>query len=78
MARNKRNIRKEDKQKTYIIKMPVYTMSIIEEEKGLFGAMNYSELEEMLKNSINAYHFPIEHRSNNKAVVIVLDGIQLK
>lgn len=53
-------------------------MSIIEEEKGLFGAMNYSELEEMLKNSINAYHFPIEHRSNNKAVVIVLDGIQLK
>lgn len=37
--------------------------------------MNYSELVEMLKNSINAYHFPIEHRSNNKAVVIVIDGI---
>ena len=47
MARNKRNIRKEDKQKTYIIKMPVYTTAIIEEEKGLFGAMNYTELVEM-------------------------------
>lgn len=72
MARNRQ---KEDKQKTYIIKMPVYTTSIIEEGKGLFGAMNYSELVEMLKTAINAFRFPIEHRSNNKAVVIVIDGI---
>lgn len=49
MARNKRKKQKEDKQKTYIIKIPVYTTSIIEDEPGLFGAMNYSDLVEMLK-----------------------------
>lgn len=49
MARKKRNRKKEDETKTYLIKMPVYTTSIIEEETGLFGAMNYAELVEMLK-----------------------------
>lgn len=75
MARNKRKKQKEDKQKTYIIKIPVYTTSIIEDEPGLFGAMNYSDLVEMLKNAISAFKFPIEHNSNNKAVVVVIDGI---
>lgn len=75
MARNKRNKKKKEQQKTYIKKMPVYTTSIIEEETGLFGAMNYSDLVEILKNAINTFPFPIEHKSNNKAMVIVIDGI---
>lgn len=55
--------------------MPVYTTSIIEEETGLFGAMNYAELVEMLKNRITTFKFPIEHRNNYKTMVVVIDGI---
>lgn len=75
MARKKRNRKKEDEPKTYLIKMPVYTTSIIEEETGLFGAMNYAELVEMLKNRITTFKFPIEHRNNYKTMVVVIDGI---
>lgn len=61
--------------KTYIIKMPVYTTSIIEEENGLWGAMTYPDLVETLKTFITNFRFPIQNRSYNKATVIVIDGI---
>lgn len=75
MARKKRNRKEEDKPKTYLIKMPVYTTSIIEEDIGFFGAMNYAELVEMLKNRITTFKFPIEYRNNYKTMVVVIDGI---
>ncbi len=74
MTRNRKSKKKETT-KTYTIKMPVYTTSVIDEEEGLFGPTSYKDMVEMLKTSINGYRFPINHDNTNKTMVIVVDGV---
>lgn len=75
MIGRKKNEEEKHKQKTYTIKMPVYTTSIIEKENDLLGAMTYLDLVDTLKVLIANYQFPIKNGSNNKATVIVVDSI---
>lgn len=75
MIESKNKQQGKQMQKTYVIKMPVYTTSIIEEENGFWGKMTYPDLVETIKTFIANFHFPIENRSYNKATVIVIDGI---
>ena len=74
MTRNKKNKREKTTKKTYKIKMPVYTTSIIEEEVGMFE-LNYKVMVENLKTSIRNFCFPIKHDNTNKTMVTVIDNI---
>ena len=61
MIGRKKNEEEEHKQKTYTIKMPVYTTSIIEKENDLLGAMTYSDLVDTLKVLIANCQLPISY-----------------
>ena len=43
--------------KTYNIKMPVYTTSMIEQEEGLFGRVTYQDMISLLKERLKSFSF---------------------
>lgn len=66
---------KNEKPKTYIIKMPVYTTSVMDEEEGLFGKTTYDELITFLKNKLASFNTPISTDNRNKTKKTVIRKI---
>ena len=50
MAKRRHKQEKQESPKTYNIKMPVYTTSMMEQEDGLFGKATYQDMISLLKD----------------------------
>ena len=52
---------KQEKPKTYNIKMPVYTTSMMDQEEGMFDRVSYPEMIQFLKSRLSKFTFPISY-----------------
>ena len=79
MSRNKKRKGNEkstkEKPKTYSIKMPVYTTSMMDEEEGLFGKATYDEMMVFLRNRLSSFSSPISTDNRNKTKKTVISKI---
>lgn len=66
---------KEEKPKTYNIKMPVYTTSQIEQVDGLFDRVSNRDLVNLIKKSIDGAVLPINCVNKNKTKITVINKI---
>lgn len=55
--------------------MPVYTTSVIVQEKGFFDNISYPDMIDLLKNKLNKFNSRIEKTNRNKTIVTVIDQI---
>ena len=69
---------KEQKQKTYKIKIPVYTTSMLNKEVGLFEDVTYDEMLKFVKDKIEKYAFPLSSPTRNKTLMTVIKGIKVE
>ena len=65
----------KEKPKTYSIKMPVYTTSMMDEEEGLFGKATYDEMMAFLRNRLSSFSAPISTDNRNKTKKTVISKI---
>jgi len=63
------------KEKSYNIKVPVFTTTMKDDTEGLFGKVTYSEMVEMLKSKINAFKSEISFENRNKTKRTVISKI---
>lgn len=61
--------------KTYNIKMPVYTTSMMEQEEGLFGKATYQDMISLLKERLKSFSSPISTDNRNKTKKMVINKI---
>lgn len=61
--------------KTYNIKMPVYTTSMMEQEEGLFGRVTYQDMISLLKERLKSFSSPISTDNRNKTKKMVINKI---
>lgn len=66
---------KQEKEHSYLIKMPVYTTLETENQNGLFGMTKYSDMIDFIKSCIDNYIGSIEYNSKDKTKKIVIDKI---
>ena len=59
--------------KTYNIKMPVYTTSMMEQEEGLFGRVTYQDMISLLKERLKSFSSPISTDNRNKTKKMVIN-----
>lgn len=65
----------ENKEKTYLIKMPVYTTTMIEQEDGFFGKVTYQDMIQMVKGKIESFKGFIESSNRNKTKKTVIESV---
>ena len=70
-----KNRHKQEKPKTYNIKMPVYTTSMMEQIDGLFDRVSYPDMISFLKNRLSKFVFPISSDNRNKTKKTVISKI---
>lgn len=76
MTRRKRKKGYEqEKPKTYNIKMPVYTTSIMEQVDGLFDRVSYPDMISFLKSRLSKFVSPISSDNRNKTKKTVISKI---
>lgn len=66
------------KEKSYIIKVPVYTTDMIENVQDMFGGITYENMLSFLKGKITAFkenNNPIQFENRNKTERTVINGI---
>lgn len=78
MAKERRRSKEENQKptKTYNIKMPVYTTSMIEQKEGLFGKVTYQDLISLLKTRLKSFSSPISTDNRNKTKKMVISNIR--
>lgn len=70
-----------EKEKSYLIKIPVYTSEIIDRANDLFGGVSYADMIEFAKKKIESYKqkpFKISKNKRNKAQTKEIDKIDYK
>ena len=78
MERKKKAKEQQPKEKTYQIKVPVYTTSMLDKEVGLFEDVTYDEMIKFAKNKIENYTFPLSSPTRNKTLMTVIEGIKVE
>ena len=78
MARKKKAKEQQPKEKTYPIKVPVYTTSMLDKEVGFFEDVTYDDLIMFAKDRIAKYTFPLRSHTRNKTLMTVIKGIQVE
>lgn len=73
--RRKKSQRKQEVPKTYNIKMPVYTTSMMDQENGMFGRVSYPDMIQLLKNRLSKFTSPISYDNRNKTKKTVISRI---
>lgn len=68
--------RKQEKPKTYNIKMPVYTTSMMDQEEGMFERVSYPEMIQFLKSRLSQFTSPISSDNRNKTKKTVISKIE--
>ena len=74
-SKKNKNQTKEKTLKTYNIKMPVYTTSIIEKEEGFFEKVTYKEMISFLKTRLLTFTQPFSTDNRNKTKRMVISKI---
>ncbi len=66
------------KQKSYVIKVPVYTSEIIEDPQDLFGGISYQDMHRYLVKNIETFYNgdPITYDNRNKTRRIVINKVE--
>ena len=67
---------KQEKPKTYNIKMPVYTTSMMDQEEGMFDRVSYPEMIQFLKSRLSKFTLPISYDNRNKTKKTVISKIK--
>lgn len=75
MAKRRHKQEKQESPKTYNIKMPVYTTSMMEQEDGLFGKATYQDMISLLKDRLKSFSSPISTDNRNKTKKMVINKI---
>lgn len=75
MNKRRKKNSKQQKPKTYNIKMPVYTTYLMDKEEGLFGKVTYEEMITFLKNNLSSSSLPISSDNRNKTKKTVISKI---
>jgi len=63
------------KEKSYNIKVPVFTTTMKDDTEGFFGKVTYTEMLDVLKNKINAFKSEISFENRNKTKKTVISKI---
>jgi hypothetical protein len=63
------------KEKSYIIKVPVFTTTMKDDTEGLFGKVSYSEMLDVLKTKINNFQSEVSFENRNKTKKTVISKI---
>lgn len=72
MAKRRHKQEKQESPKTYNIKMPVYTTSMMEQEDGLFGKATDQDMISLLKDRLKSFSSPISTDNRNKTKKMVI------
>lgn len=80
MTRRKKTKEQKPKEKSYKIKVPVYTTSMLDKESGLllFDDVSYDDLIRFAKERIAKFQFPLSSPTRNKTLMTVIKGIKVK
>ena len=79
MPRKRKNKeQKQPKEKTYKIKVPVYTTSMLDKEVGLFEDVTYDDMIRFVKDRIAKYAFPLASPTRNKTLMTVVKSINVE
>lgn len=80
MTRRKKTKEQKPKEKSYKIKVPVYTTSMLDKESGLllFEDVSYDDLIRFAKERITKFQFPLSSPTRNKTLMTVIKGIKVK
>ena len=62
-------------EKSYNIKVPVFTTTMKDDTEGLFGKITYSDMLETIKSKINAFKSEISYENRNKTKKKVISKI---
>lgn len=76
--KHKNKEQKQPKEKTYKIKVPVYTTSMLDKEVGLFEDVTYDDLIRFVKDRIAKYNFPLASPTRNKTLMTVVKSINVE
>ena len=64
-----------DKEKSYKIKIPIFTTEIVGDSDGIFGRMTYSDMIEDLKSKINSIQSESSFDNRNKTKKTVINKV---
>lgn len=78
MARRKKSKEQKPKEKTYKIKVPVYTTSMLDQSVGLFEDVTYDDMIKFVKDKIAKYAFPLTSPTRNKTLMTVIKSITIE
>ena len=62
-------------QKSYCIKIPVYTTTMIDQSCGLFGNVTYQDMLQMVRKKIDDFRNPISTSNRNKTKKTVINRV---
>lgn len=68
-------INKEVKEKSYYIKVPVYTTTMLDQNAGLFNNVSYQDMIQMIKKRLDDFKKPISSSNRNKTKKTVVSDI---
>ena len=68
--------KKETQEKSYNIKVPVYTTAMLDQHIGLFDNVSYQDLIQMVKERISQFKAPISSSSRHKTKQTVVSNIE--
>lgn len=78
MARRQKSKEQKPKEKTYKIKVPVYTTSMLDQSVGLFDDVTYDDMIKFVKDKIAKYAFPLTSPTRNKTLMTVIKSITIE
>lgn len=78
MAKRSKSKEQKPKEKTYKIKVPVYTTSMLDQSVGLFEDVTYDDMIKFVKDKIAKYAFPLTSPTRNKTLMTVIKSITIE
>ncbi|WP_091843718.1 hypothetical protein [Prevotella sp. ne3005] len=75
MSRKRKSKDQKPKEKTYKIKVPVYTTSMLDQSVGLFEDVTYEDMIRFVKDKIAKYTFPLASPTRNKTLMTVIKNV---
>lgn len=66
---------KDPKEKSYNIKIPVYTTTMLDQTIGIFEDVSYLDMVQMVKNKLDKFSNPISFSNRNKTKQTVINNI---
>ena len=74
----KKSKEQKPKEKTYKIKVPVYTTSMLDQSVGLFEDVTYDDMIRFVKDKIAKYAFPLASPTRDKTLMTVIKNITVE